>query len=172
MCEFCQSLIECPVGEKRSVVLAEFDNNHTYRKMRTSMVKDRTSEEEAKVFMHTEYADAEMWQNLSVNNIQYCPICGTNLQSKGDHLIDKDIMDALCYLRSLALIPAASEEAVLGSFKQVHDYIKALEQKLQVELSDECVSKEMQFGRFVVRPGQLEGYLGRTTVVVEKGGEE
>ena len=129
MCEFCQSLIECPVGEKRSVVLAEFDNNHTYRKMRTSMVKDRTSEEEAKVFMHTEYADAEMWQNLSVNNIQYCPICGTNLQSKIDHLIDKDI-------------------------KQVHDYI--------------CVSKEMQFGRYVVRPGQLEGCLGRTTVVVEK----
>lgn len=80
MCEFCKSIIECPVGEKRSVTLAEFDNEYTGRKMRSSMVKDKISEEKVNTFIHTEYADENSWQNIVIEDVLFCPKCGAKLK--------------------------------------------------------------------------------------------
>ena len=71
MCEFCKPIIECPVGQERSVVLAEFNNEATGRKMRTSMVKDKLSEEKV--------------NTLVIEDVLFCPKCGAKLKElEGD----------------------------------------------------------------------------------------
>lgn len=85
MCEFCKPIIECPAGQKRSVILAKFDNEYTGRKMRTSMVKDKFSEEKVNTFIHTEYADENSWQNIVIEDVLFCPKCGAKLKElEGD----------------------------------------------------------------------------------------
>lgn len=74
----------------------------------------------------------------------------TSIQTADEHLIDKDVMDALCYLRSKAL-EVAEGEVVIESFHQVHDYIKKLE-----------------FGRWEVRQGNGDP-LGISEIWIDKG---
>lgn len=67
-----------------------------------------------------------------------------------EYPINKDVMDALCYLRSKAL-KVAEGEVVIESFHQVHDYIKKLE-----------------FGQWEVRQGNGDPH-GISEIWIDKG---
>lgn len=72
MCEICEKLIACPVGEKRKALILE-------DKAKTEMVLDRYPDR-ANVFIHTECTDIDgHWYNDSVK-IKYCPFCGKELK--------------------------------------------------------------------------------------------
>lgn len=60
-------------------------------------------------------------------------------------MIKKDVMDALCYIHSLArTVP--NKEGVCESFRQVCDYIEALEVKLK-ELEEDHIANVGNMGK-------------------------
>ncbi len=85
MCETCKPILECPIGEKRSVALAGFNNEATKRKMSMHLVIDKYTAKDYEIFIHTSYTDSETWQNIVVEDVLYCPKCGSKLaELKGE----------------------------------------------------------------------------------------
>ena len=72
MCNNCQTLIDCPLGEKRKLVLSANHGKTFDAKM--EIVLNRYSEF-VNVILHTEFQVNGFWHNLSVP-IYHCPCCG------------------------------------------------------------------------------------------------
>ena len=77
MCDFCEKLIECPVGEKRKAVLACNMTGGCNEKM--EIVLDRY-QDKTDTFVHSWFTESGTgyWHNI-VRDISYCPMCGEKL---------------------------------------------------------------------------------------------
>lgn len=78
MCEFCKKINECPVGGKTSVTLAEYE--HTGSKMRTCLGRVNNFSGRYGTYISTQYQDSEKGMNLVVEDVKFCPMCGTKLK--------------------------------------------------------------------------------------------
>lgn len=83
MCNYCEELLKCPVGEKRKSVIEEYHEHYVGGECsgKTEMVIDRYPTHNH-IFVHSEYTDEDgFWHNMAYD-IAYCPMCGTALDGK------------------------------------------------------------------------------------------
>lgn len=85
MCEKCKELVECPIGEKRRVLVEKSDKiitdfyGHKYIDdgLRMFVDKYKSGYVECAISRHY-YNEDNVWYGAGID-IQYCPFCGEKL---------------------------------------------------------------------------------------------